>query len=313
MYFQARRRDAETLEQVEVNGTTLVAAIGDIVRERSDAIVNAANSHLAHGGGVAGAISCAGGPEIDAVSRKYVKTHGSVKTGTVAVTGPGKIPVTYVIHAVGPIFRSLDRDSPKLYSATYNSLVAAHNRQLQSISIPAISSGIFGFPKDECAKIMISAGLDFISQHPDSTLKVIRYTNFDMPTASLFEKGLRAMKEGKFRLYQCTKFVPYHDPDFAAPQLGATHSTQPEVPEPELPQFRGSLSSAEPQPPQEEEEKEVPLEGSVMSLDQPGDIQLGGSMMSLDSEKPDDLAGARMMNLDAVDEVEPSDENPPSK
>ena len=136
------------MNSCEINGVLLEVVLGDIVREPSDAIVNAANESLAHGGGVAGAISAAGGKELNNESRQYIKNFGRVHTGTVGVTGPGKIPVKCVIHAVGPHYRRKAEDSDLLYSATFNSFLKALDLGLESISIPAISSGIFGFPKD---------------------------------------------------------------------------------------------------------------------------------------------------------------------
>jgi O-acetyl-ADP-ribose deacetylase len=159
---------------------------GDLTDERVDAIVNAANSHLAHGGGVAGAIVRKGGDVIQKESDRI----GHVPVGQVAITGAGSLPANHVIHAVGPRMGEGDEDS-KLRSAARNSLALAHERGFAGIALPAISSGIFGFPKDRCAEILVQAALDFCAEHPDSPLREIRFTLIDDPTVEVFEAEFR--------------------------------------------------------------------------------------------------------------------------
>ncbi|KAL6066253.1 Poly [ADP-ribose] polymerase, variant 2 [Balamuthia mandrillaris] len=134
-------------------GRILQVRHGDITGEAVDTIVNAANTHLAHGAGVAGAIMRAGGWKVQSESDEWVRKHGPVATGNVAVTGPGRMSnIRCIIHAVGPIcFRSnkaemVEKDA-ELRSAVLNSLLKATELGLRSIAIPAISSGIFGYPK----------------------------------------------------------------------------------------------------------------------------------------------------------------------
>ncbi|MGW8180284.1 MAG: macro domain-containing protein, partial [bacterium] len=117
---------------------------------------NAANSHLQHGGGVAGAIVRKGGTIIQEESDRI----GYVPVGHAALTTAGKLPAKYVIHAVGPRMGEGDEDS-KLKNAVLNSLLLASEKGLRSISMPAISSGIFGFPKDRCALILINEAVHF--------------------------------------------------------------------------------------------------------------------------------------------------------
>ncbi|MCL5023027.1 MAG: macro domain-containing protein, partial [Nitrospirae bacterium] len=126
------------------NGTLRLVQ-GDITERDVDAIVNAANSHLRHGGGVAGAIVKKGGQIIQEESDRI----GFVPVGHATVTGAGKLPARYVIHAVGPRMGEGDEDN-KLKQAVLSSLMLASGKGLKSISLPAISSGIFGFPKDRC-------------------------------------------------------------------------------------------------------------------------------------------------------------------
>jgi len=125
----------------------------------SDAIVNAANEHLAHGGGVAGAIVRKGGSIIQKESNDWVRGKGIVKTGSAAITSGGNLKARYVIHAVGPIMGSGDEDN-KLKSATVSALQLARKRGLKSIAFPAISTGIFGYPVERCAKVMLGAAIE---------------------------------------------------------------------------------------------------------------------------------------------------------
>jgi putative ATPase len=169
------------------SGATLSLYHGDLTDERVDAIVNAANEHLAHGGGVAGAILRKGGPEIQAESNAWMQAHGPVRTGTAAITGAGRLPARYVIHAVGPVWSGdAARDDALLSGAVTSALRLAEERGLASIALPAISTGIFGFPKDRGAAVITQAILDFCQAHPDSTLRDIRVTLIDAPTVEVF-------------------------------------------------------------------------------------------------------------------------------
>jgi len=122
---------------------------GDLTEETSDAIVNAANGRLSHGAGVAGAISIAGGPTIQAESSEWIAEHGEVMTGNVAHTSAGDLSAKYVIHAVGPVWSSFNaaKCESQLRMTVLNSLKCASRLGLTSISMPAISAGIYGFPK----------------------------------------------------------------------------------------------------------------------------------------------------------------------
>jgi O-acetyl-ADP-ribose deacetylase (regulator of RNase III) len=160
---------------------------GDITEERVDAIVNAANSRLQHGGGVAGAVVRRGGSEIQAESDAWVRAHGEVPHERPAVTGPGRLPTKAVIHAVGPMWGEGEEDG-KLRSAILGALAAAEERGYASIALPAVSTGIFGFPKERGARVIFQAVEDFIAAHPGSTLAEIRVTIIDDPTLQTFRK-----------------------------------------------------------------------------------------------------------------------------
>ncbi len=125
---------------------------GDITLLESDAIVNAANRFLKHGGGVAAAIVRRGGIEIQEESDEYIRKHGPLRTGEVAVTGAGKLKAKFVIHAVGPVYG--EEGEEKLAEAIRNSLEAADRLKLKSLAMPAISTGVYGYPMEICARVM---------------------------------------------------------------------------------------------------------------------------------------------------------------
>ncbi len=168
---------------------------GDITAETTEAIVNAANEQLLHGGGVAGAISGRGGETIQQESNAWVRQHGPVSTGGAAITGAGRLPAKFVIHAVGPVWGS-GNETQKLGSAIQSALSLAARHKLQSISIPGISSGIFGGPKDVCARVIIQAAVEYLQQHPTTSLKEMRFCNIDEPTASAFVEAAKKLLSG---------------------------------------------------------------------------------------------------------------------
>lgn len=159
---------------------------GDITLAETDAIVNAANSMLQHGGGVAGAIVRRGGREIQDQSNKI----GHCAEGDAVVTGAGKLPSKHVIHAVGPRGGDPEGDA-KLQSAIRSSLTRADELNLNSISIPAVSSGIFGFPKDRCAQILLTTADEYLTSHPNGPINQIDFVLFDDETVTVFAREWR--------------------------------------------------------------------------------------------------------------------------
>ncbi len=159
--------------------------LGDLTDEIVDAIVNAANTHLQHGGGVAGAISRRGGPAIQAESDDWVREHGLVTHAHPAWTGPGNLPCRYILHAVGPIWGQGDEDR-KLADCIRGSLDVAQQLNLHSIALPAISTGIFGFPKARAAQITLQTLREWAAQHSDGPLEVVRVTIIDQPTLDFY-------------------------------------------------------------------------------------------------------------------------------
>jgi O-acetyl-ADP-ribose deacetylase (regulator of RNase III) len=129
--------------------------LGDIALEHVDVIVNAANGDLQHGAGVAAALLRAAGNDWQRESSAHVRRHGPVAVGGVAVTSAGDLRARCVVHAVGPVWRGgTHGEEAQLRSAVRNSLRVAHMHELASIALPAISSGIFGFDKAQCATIL---------------------------------------------------------------------------------------------------------------------------------------------------------------
>ncbi len=168
-----------------IRGQSLQIAQGDITLEEVDAIVNAANEYLQHGGGVAWAIVKRGGDVIQEESDAWIQKNGLVSHSRPAWTSGGRLPARFVIHAVGPVWGDGDEDA-KLSDAVRGSLRVADELGLNSIAFPAISTGIFGFPKDRAAQVMISAIKKYCAENASSRLKEIRIVLFDQPTVDAF-------------------------------------------------------------------------------------------------------------------------------
>jgi O-acetyl-ADP-ribose deacetylase len=145
--------------KMQILNTELRLVQGDITELDVDAIVNAANSHLILGEGVAGAIRRKGGPDI----QNECDRIGGTPVGTAVITSGGRLKARYVIHAVGPRMGEGNEDD-KLRSAALSSLRVAEDNGLHSIAFPAISTGIFGFPLDRCARIMVGTTVDFLQR-----------------------------------------------------------------------------------------------------------------------------------------------------
>jgi len=166
-------------------GQTLQIVQGDITIEKVDAIVNAANEQLQHGGGVAWAISKRGGDAIQQESDEWIRTKGMVSHSHPAWTSGGLLPAKYVIHAVGPVWGDGDEDA-KLASAVTGTLRAADELKCASVSMPAISTGIFGFPKDRAAGIIFKSINTYFGAKGDSTVKLVRIVLLDDASVKVF-------------------------------------------------------------------------------------------------------------------------------
>lgn len=172
------------VDKTLTSGQTLQIVQGDLTIETTDAIVNAANEDLQHGGGVAWAIVQRGGEVIEQESDAWIRKHGPVTHAHPAWTSGGLLPAKYVIHAVGPVWGDGNEDS-KLTDAVHGSLQVADELNLSSISLPAISTGIFGFPKDRAAGVIFSTIKNYFLHHK-SGIKLVRLVLFDDSTIRAF-------------------------------------------------------------------------------------------------------------------------------
>lgn len=169
------------------SGQTLQIAQGDITLEQVDAIVNAANEQLQHGGGVAWSIVRRGGDVIQQESDAWIRKHGPVPHSRPAWTSGGSLPSRFVIHAVGPVWGDGDEDK-KLADAVSGSLRVADELKCASIAFPAISTGIFGFPKNRAAGIMFKTINNYFIEN-ESGLKIIRLVLWDDETVKVFSSN----------------------------------------------------------------------------------------------------------------------------
>ena len=175
----------------KVRNSILELIEGDITEMETNAIVNAANSHLQHGGGVAGVIVRKGGWIIQEESNKI----GYVPTGEAAITTGGKIKAKYVIHAVGPVWRGgRANEDDKLRNATLNSLKLADKNNLRSVAFPALSAGIFGFPIDRCARIMLSTTIEYLNG--ETRLERVVFCLYGKKSFEVFHEELEVQLPG---------------------------------------------------------------------------------------------------------------------
>ena len=174
--------------KIIVNQSALEIVQGDITQDVTDAIGNAANSALAGGGGVDGAIHRAGGSAI--MSELKAKYEGC-STGSAVVTSGGKLKAKYVIHAVGPRYSGTFRDAELLASAYRKSLELCTKNQISSVAFPSISTGIYGYPVEEASRIALRTISDYLKDHPEITL--VRFVLFDSGTYRAYEEAMQAL------------------------------------------------------------------------------------------------------------------------
>jgi O-acetyl-ADP-ribose deacetylase (regulator of RNase III) len=184
--------ESEILARRTADGVRWCAVLGDLTLEPVDAIVNAANTRLQHGGGLAGAIAARGGPEIQEASQRLAP----VAVGDAVVTTAGRLPCRWVIHAVGPCWGDGDEER-KLRSAVAASLDCATEIGARSLALPAISTGIFGYPKAEGTATIVDEAVVWLRSHRQSPLQRLRFTAFDRETADLFACGLERILHGR--------------------------------------------------------------------------------------------------------------------
>ena len=172
--------------EVMIGGAKLELVEGDITRQDTEAIVNAANSSLLGGGGVDGAIHRAGGPKILEECRQI----GGCPTGEARLTTGGNLKAAYVIHTVGPIYQGGGHREAELLASCYReSLKLASSKGLTSLAFPAISIGAYGYPLTEAARIAIKTVLDYLTQHQE--IRLVRFVLFGRPTYEVYQKVMR--------------------------------------------------------------------------------------------------------------------------
>ncbi len=174
-------------------GRKLVLREGDITRVPADAIVNAANSALAGGGGVDGAIHRAGGPEIMRELDTIRARIGRCPAGSAVATGAGKLPAKYVFHAVGPVYRDGHHGEPELLASCYRKcLELAAERDVATISFPAISTGVYGYPLEEAAAIALGAVAAHLKK-PECKIQEAVFVLFGRAAYDAFAEVLRKL------------------------------------------------------------------------------------------------------------------------
>jgi O-acetyl-ADP-ribose deacetylase (regulator of RNase III) len=178
--------------ELVVNKTRLALVQGDITIQATDAIVNAANSGLMGGGGVDGAIHRAGGPAIMEECRKIREKIGRLPAGKAVITTGGRLKAKYVIHTVGPVWHGgTSGEAETLASAYRESLRLATDKDLKSISFPAISTGAYGYPLEPAARIALQTVIDFLSQN--KSLEEVLFVLYDSATYQIYAETLRKL------------------------------------------------------------------------------------------------------------------------
>jgi len=177
--------------QMTVNKAKIAIIQGDITRQATDAIVNAANSSLMGGGGVDGAIHRAGGPAILEECKQIVARQGRLPTGRAVITTGGNLPSKYVIHTVGPIWHGGAQGEEGLLESAYReSLKVAAKNNLTSVSFPSVSTGAFGYPVELAATTAINTVLAFLRRE-ETSLREVVFVLFDSRTYETYAKALK--------------------------------------------------------------------------------------------------------------------------
>ena len=174
--------------ELRVGDATIELVQGDITRQDTDAIVNAANPSLLGGGGVDGAIHRAGGPEILEECRRL----GGCPPGEARITTGGRLKARFVIHAVGPVYYDGRSGEPETLASAYRrSLEIAAENGLRSVAFPSISTGAYGYPVEQAAPIALSTVIGYLQQHPE--LKLVRFVLYDTPTFDVYRQALQEL------------------------------------------------------------------------------------------------------------------------
>lgn len=179
--------DETILTHQFTGGLTLRLIHGDLTQSEAEVVVNAANRHLEHGGGVAAALSRAGGPTVRQESEHWVRQHGPIEHDRPALTGAGELPATAIIHIVGPRWGE-GQEADKLATAIRAGLDLAEAQGFTSVALPPISTGIYGYPKQEAAEVILAAIRGFANQPDPSKLRSIDLVVIDRETLEPFHR-----------------------------------------------------------------------------------------------------------------------------
>lgn len=171
--------------------STVRAVRADITALEVDAVVNAANETLQHGGGVAAAISRAAGPALQMDSDTWVREHGPLSPGAAAVTTAGEMPARMVVHVVGPRYREGQDNEGMLEAAVKAALGAAAQHGARSVALPAISAGIFGYPRPDATRVIARTVNSWLAANPQ-TVETVFLVGYDAPATADFERALAA-------------------------------------------------------------------------------------------------------------------------
>jgi len=173
----------------------------DITKETTEAIVNAANSYLAGGGGVDGAIHRAGGPSILEECQRIIAKIGRLPAGKAVMTTAGRLPARYVIHTVGPRYENGNRGEAETLASCYReSLRIADDHQVSSISFPAISTGVYGYPVEAAAEVAVQCVLQGL---PETThVQLVRFVLFDMSTCNAFTRAAQNLSQHNSAIFE---------------------------------------------------------------------------------------------------------------
>lgn len=179
---------------ITINKTKLTLVVGDITKQKTDAIVNAANSSLLGGGGVDGAIHRAGGRQILEGCMKIREKQGGCQRGEAVITTGGNLPARYVIHTVGPIWRGGNRGEPELLANCYrNSLKLAVENGIKTVSFPSISTGAYGYPVDKASPIALKAVIEFLRN--DDYLDEVVFVLYERWIYQSYEESAKSMEQ----------------------------------------------------------------------------------------------------------------------
>ncbi len=184
--------EGRAVAEVDLDHGRVVVVVGDLTTQRVGAVVNAANERLQHGGGVAAALSRAGGPSVQSESDAWVDEHGDVQAGQAAVTTAGDMPADQIVHVVGPRWREGQDNEGLLRQAVRAALDAAEGIGVSSVALPAISAGVFGYPPDQAGALIADEARSWLASEAQR-VREVRLVGIDEAAAGHFARALPDM------------------------------------------------------------------------------------------------------------------------